>query len=196
MKKSKLLMTGLMVTLLLTGCKGSTQLKAGDLSTSTLAVSSKGTIQAAMVESFEKEYYSESELKSYLEEALSSYNETAGSESIKMSSFQVDEKVASAVFDYSSIEDYNGLNGVDAKLLTMDEAETMLPASLIKADGSESTAQDILLEEKADTYKVLLLTEEYDVIVDGTVLYYANASMIDDKSVHTQDTDTSVIIYK
>lgn len=197
MRLKKLFVMGLVASCLLAGCKNATKLTAGEIKTSTLSVDKKGNVQVAMVESFEQAYYQEDELKTYLEGILADYNENSESE-VKMSSFLVENGIASAVFSYPSIEDYQNLNEVSASYLSVSEAKDQLPDVLLSAkDGAQTQKETILSEEKATKYKVLILSESYDVVVEGTILYYSNAQMLTDSSLHTNaaEGDSSVIIY-
>ncbi|MFA9465258.1 MAG: hypothetical protein ACERKN_13320 [Velocimicrobium sp.] len=199
MKISKLLVMGLVSSCLLMGCKSSTQLTAGKLENSALSVNKKGKIQVATVESFEQPYYSESELQTYLEDVVADYNKQKGSKRVTMDSFLVKDGIASAVFDYQSIDNYSELNGVSGVLLPIEKAKEELPDTLVRADDNQSvTYKEILEDKNANNYKVLILQEEYDVIVEGTIAYFSNGTKLSDSSVHTKaiDGDTSVIIYK
>ncbi|MEG1992315.1 MAG: hypothetical protein RR056_02935 [Acetivibrio sp.] len=198
MKKGTLLMgMGILSSCLLMGCKsGSTNLDAKNLENMTLSVNKAGNIQMGMVESFDKSYYDETELKNYLEEVITEYNKTAGKNAVKMSSFFVENKRASAVFVYDQMKNYKELNETKGEYLSLEEAKSILPDILKTPKGEEKTVDEILAETDSKKYKVLFIEEEYDVIVDGKVKYYSNGECLNEESVHTPAADTSVIIFK
>lgn len=197
MKRRKLYIASAMTVMLLTACgQKSLKLTAGDVQTSTMLVGKNGSIQSEIVEAFDKSYYKEEELKEYLEETAEQYNESEGKDKVELSSMLVKDETASAVFTYETMEDYQALNGVEAVNIPLQEGERLLPSMLEDLDGKEIEASAILEEEKADGYKLLLIEEEYDVVVEGDIKYYSNCVLIDTTKVHTSGTGISVIIYK
>lgn len=197
MIRKRLIVMGILVSFLLVGCKNNgAELTAGEFETNTLFVNKDGAIQSAVIEPFEKPYYNADELEEYLQTVTADYNNTAGTEAVKLSSLKVKDKIASAVFDYKGIEDYTALNEVNASFGTLDEMGNLLPDTLLNEDGTEISKSEILQDSKASKYNVLVLNEEYDVRIEGAVKYYANADMMSKESVHTQPQVTSVILYK
>lgn len=197
MKRRKLYIASAMTVMLLTACgQKSLKLTAGDVQTSTMLVGKNGNIQSEIIETFDKSYYKEEELKEYLEDTAELYNESEGKGKVELSSMLVKDETASAVLTYETMEDYQALNGVEAVNISLSEGERLLPSVLEDLDGKETEASAILEEEKAGSYKLLLIEEEYDVVVEGDIKYYSNCVLIDNTKVHTSGTGISVIIYK
>lgn len=194
--KKKGLICLLLSGIILTGCGKNPGLKAGEIDHNALFVDKKGSITCGVVESFEKDYYMEEELKTCIDEWIESYNSTAGEDRVELKSFLVAEKEASMVVAYDTVEDYAAVNQRQAGILSFEEAKEqgLLPETLISAkDGSTVAAEDLEIDEKS---KVLFLEEEYDAIVDGKVLYYQNGALKSTDKVHTAANEMSIIIYK
>lgn len=195
--KKKGLVCLLLTCLFLTGCSKNPGLKAEELTADTLYISKDGSIVSGIVESFDKEYYVKEELESFIEEEIEDYNSQSEKDRIKLSSLAIEEKgQARMVIRYASIEDYAAVNKNQASLLSFEEAyaQGLLPDTMKNmADGSSTSLESIKAEAQN---KVAIITEEYDVILDGTVLYYQNCAAKSTESVHTSGTETSIIIFK
>lgn len=194
--KKKGLICLLMASLFLTGCSNAPGLKADEIENSTLVIDKKGIVQGGVVESFDKEYYSKEELEDWIDEWIESYNSSVGENRVKLKSFLADEKNASMVVQYDTIEDYAAVNQVEAGILSFDEAKSqnILPETLVSMEAGNSVETKEL--EADPEWQVLFLTEEYDIILEGKVLYYQNAAIKSTDSVHTTGNETAVIIFK
>ncbi len=195
--KRKGLLCLAMAGLLLTGCGGGTGLKAGKIDTNTLIIDKDGGAFNGIVESFEKDYYEEGELKEFLDGWIEDYNAGKGKDQVTLESFLVQDKEASMVVKYKTLEDYAAINNTEAGIVSYEEAKNqgLLPESMVNmADGSTVARENLETDAGA---KVLFLVEEYDVVVDGKVLYYSNSALISgNDSVHTKGDGSAVIIYK
>src|SRR5574344_21146 len=89
----------------LAGCKkGDSQtVDQADIKENTTGISSDGTVQSGVVESFEKDYYKKDELKTYIEETIQNYTKKAGNDTVKLDSLDVENKVANAKFSYKNV---------------------------------------------------------------------------------------------
>ena len=60
----------------------------------TVYVQKRGAIISAAIADFDKDYYDEEELKSFVEERVEAYQEEHGKNSVKIDEFSVEERVA------------------------------------------------------------------------------------------------------
>lgn len=198
MKRKKIFAGGLvMILCLLAGCKGeNTQLDAKNLERNTLSVNKKGVVEDAMVETFDKNYYSDEELEVYLKVIVSEYNSTAGEDSVKMDSFHVEDGMARAVFTYKNMNHYKALTESGADFQAFSDIQGELTGDFQDMEGNTKSLEDISGSSDVSKYNVLVLTDALDVIVDGTIQYYSNCDVLGDSSVHTSGEEPSVIIFK
>lgn len=198
MKRKKIFAGGLvMILCLLAGCKGeNTQLDAKNLERNTLSVNKKGVVEDAMVETFDKNYYSDEELEVYLKVIVSEYNSTAGEDSVKMDSFHVEDGMARAVFTYKNMNHYKALTESEAAFQAFSDIQGELTGDFQDMEGNTKSLEDISGSSDVSKYNVLVLTDALDVIVDGTIQYYSNCDVLGDSSVHTSGEEPSVIIFK
>lgn len=198
MKRKKIFAGGLvMILCLLTGCKGeNTQLDAKNLERNTLSVNKKGVVEDAMVETFDKNYYSDKELEEYLKGIISEYNSTAGEDSVIMDSFHVEDGMARAIFTYKNMNHYKTLTESGADFQSFSDIQGELTGDFQDMEGNTKSVSDISGSSDASKYNVLVLTDALDVIVDGTIQYYSNCDVLGDSSVHTRGEEPSVIIFK
>ena len=171
MKKSisLLLATALALTFL-TACGG--KLKVDE---NTVYVNKKGKVTGATVESFDKAYYDEKELETYINQQVKEYTAEHGKKSVKVDSFLVEEGVARLNIVYAGYEDYAAFNEVELFVGTIPQAmaagydfkEDFLAVEDGKLAGNAD--RDTVIDN--GDLKVVILNEKVNVKVQGTVQY-------------------------
>jgi len=191
---------------MLAGCKREEiVIKVEDVQTNTLSVSNNGTVQAATVEKFDKNYYSLSELNNFISENIKEYNSEVGVQTgaetkegpITLNTLEQKEDNAVLILKYATIDHYAAFNKVEATLSTMESVQNgkvVTPDVFISASDGSFVSKDIAL--KNDKYKVLIVNENTDVVVDGTIKYYTNAVLVSSSKLQTDAEGETVIIYK
>lgn len=181
----------------LVGCKNmSPNINPKEVEVNTILFRVNGKVQAFFVEDFEKSYYSESELRTFIDENIESYNLINGKDAIKLDYLKVKNKVASAICTYADTEKYCDFNGHEAYFLTAAEANdnSLIPSSFIDADkGDTFTKEEVL---KNDKFKVVMIKEPMDVMVDGTIKYYSNGILLNKNTVQSAEEGYTVIVFK
>lgn len=190
----------LCLCLVMMGCKrGKTMqtLLQTEITENTTMVLKDGKLQSAIVESFDKEYYKEEELKAYLEEQIAEHAKTAGEEAVKLESLEVKNKVAYAKFSYASATNFSTFNELEAYLLTKEEAksDSRIPSTLLSASEGKEVSKGEALETKE--YQVFMINSPSEtVIVNGEILYYANATFVNENTVQAGQDGLTVVIFK
>lgn len=197
MKKLRLFTLFILCLSLLAGCKkGNLSLSLGDLNKNTIYVDDNGNTETVIVDDFEKDYYDKDELESFINEEITKYNGVYGEDAVKLNDLDVKDMKVKAAFSYKDMDTYASFSRMDAKFMTVKEAENqgLLPQTMLHArDGKEVDKSEIL--EKAE-YKVVVLNEKYDVLVDGKIKYYTAALPINSRTVQTTGEETAVIVFK
>lgn len=200
MKKVTLYIILILCLAMLFGCKRKVPiLKIEEVETNTILVKNDGSVQAATVEGFGEKYYNLSELNDYIIKQMDAYNRKAKVDAVTLGveSLQLKDGNAVLVLNYVNLEHYSLFNEVDATLLNMEAAKStkiMLPEVFISAkDGSFVTKETALQDNK---YRVLIIHENIDVIVDGTIKYYTNAVLVSKKKLQTDAEGETVVIFK
>ena len=146
-----------------------------DVDNNTVYVKKNGEIIGASVESFDKDYYDEDELKAYIEERVDAYQADNGDKSVVMDEFSVKNQTAKLNIKYAGYEDYAAFNEVEMFTGTIPQAMAAgysFNDTFLKVEDGELTdsiSRDELTENSK--YKVVILSEKVDVKVKGTVLY-------------------------
>ncbi|EOS24052.1 hypothetical protein C806_02492 [Lachnospiraceae bacterium 3-1] len=162
----------LMFAGLSTGCG-----KSLDADRDTVYVQKKGTVVSAAIADFDKDYYDEEELKTYIDERVEDYQGEYGKDSVSIDEFSVEEGVAKLMIKYKSCEEYQNFNEVTLFSGTVPQAlaegyDFDTEFTEIK-DGK--AAGTIGKDEITDTdAKVIILSEKVDVKVDGTIQYVSS----------------------
>ena len=94
--------------------------KSLDADTDTVYVQKNGTVLSVDVETLDKDYYDETELKDYVTDAVSTYTGEHGKSAVKLENLSVKDGTATLKMKYKTPEDYTGLmalNSMREKLL-------------------------------------------------------------------------------
>ncbi len=119
--KKKAALVLMLAGALLTACGAG----SSDYSETTVSVDKKGSVTEFIISDFDKDYYNESELNTLIDQTISDYNQSAGGEKVKLSSFEKgeDNKVRVKTV-YESAGDYTGMNGRNLFYGTVGEAKS------------------------------------------------------------------------
>lgn len=181
---------------LLNGCGGSWELKLSSTDTDTIYVSSDGSIELANVEEFDKEYYSKSELKEFIEETIDTYKGSEGSGEVTMEDFSVKDQVAKVLLKFDSAQTYADFQGMDLQVVHTEDIQgnLVLPEKFVSADDGASVSKDDVI--KKDGLKLLIVNEPLHVQLDGTIKYYSEASITGDNVAEIAGEKTAIIVYE
>lgn len=195
--KRRILYILLMISLFIfTSCNGNQDLIAKDIQVNTLLVNKNGAVQSAIVGDFDKPYYNEEEIKNFVDEEVTGYNETKTKDAVTIKSFEIKDNIAKIILKFSSIEHYATFNQVEAAYLTTKEAlkRKDIPDEFINEKDGETISKEEALND--DKYKVIIISEPLDIRVDGKVKCYANSVLLNDKAVHSAEEGISVVVIK
>jgi len=197
MKKFALTMIMCLSTVLFVGCNNKVQsLRMGDIANETILVRSNGTIQSAANEDFEKDYYDEKELKAFMEENVEYYNSTHEKDAVKITKVKVDGNKAKAIFTYKDLETYCELNGMEAHLYTMEEADAagILPDKLVNASDNSDVEKESVL--KHSDLNVFAISAKMDIMLPNNIMYYVNGAFLSPTKLEASGEGLTVIVYK
>jgi len=198
MKKIVLCVIALLMIFGTVGCsKDKLYIKAEDITTDTLLARTNGELQVATVEEFDKTYYKLSELEEFVKAEVDQYNSKAGANSIKIDDIEIRDNKAFMILSYAGMKQYSTFNEMSAayfnggvKDILMDLPETLLTAK----GGAPASTKEVLGNDK---YKILVMNEPYDVIVEGTVKYYSdNAKLLENNKVQCAAEGMTIVVYK
>lgn len=167
--------------------------------TDTVYVQKKGTIKGANVAAFDKEYYDEAELEGFINDTVDTYVAKAGEGTVAVTSFAVEDGTAHVYLDYAGAEDYAQFNGIDFYAGTVLEA---------KADGYDIPDAFTAVTDKETTWdaednKIVIVGQQTQVRVDGTILFVSsNANAVDKNAADVtydildEEAQPAYIVYK
>lgn len=167
--------------------------------TDTVYVQKKGTVKGANVASFDKEYYDEAELEGFINDTVDTYVAEAGEGTVAVTSFAVEDGTAHVYLDYAGAEDYAQFNGIDFYAGTVLEA---------KADGYDIPDAFTAVTDKETTWdaednKIVIIGQQTQVRVDGTILFVSSNASVADKNtadvtydILDEEAQPAYIVYK
>ncbi len=143
----------------------------------TVYVQKRGAVVSAAIADFDKDYYDEEELKSFVEQRVEEYQKEQGKDSVKIDKFSVEEGVAKLYMKYDDYEVYQDFNEVKLFAGTVPQALAAgydFDTEFTKVEDGKA-AGSIENTEVVDTdYKVVILSEKVDVKVDGVIQYMSS----------------------
>lgn len=199
MNKKLALTLALALVLCITGCKN--DVKATEFDESTLVIRKDGSVTEIMIDSFEQDYYSQSDLESYIDEQVKDYNrnnpsssDEEGAVSIKKDKVVVEDKTARVELTYEGADDYEAFNLVELEVSTAaDVTGDAMMLQFRDAEGNKVSYMDL---DDLEKYQAVTVHTTTQVSVDGKIAYVSdNVTMIDDSTAKCEGT-LSVIIYK
>ena len=112
MKKWK----GILAVILITGCLGGcSQFQAEH---NAVKVKRDGSVQAAVIDTLDKSYYSEDELKQTIDDSVSAYNQSQEGDPIVVKKFNVTDGKAELYMNYAASRDYQDFNNATLRRTT------------------------------------------------------------------------------
>lgn len=169
-----------------------------EVTRNTTMVMKDGAMQAALVEDFDKEYYDQAELQSFIDDTVTKFTKVNGENTVKLEKISVkDDKKAYATFSYNSVENYSAFE--DREVAVMDGAaaanDTRIGDTFVAAEsGSEISKADAVGEK--DCKVVIIAANEEDVRVEGQVLSFSNGELVDKNTVKCGTEGYTVVVFK
>ncbi|MDF2539678.1 MAG: hypothetical protein K0S76_2699 [Herbinix sp.] len=198
MKKLALCSILLLFLFTLAGCnKKDIDITTEDITVNTIVAKADGKLQVALVDLFDKPYYNLNELEEFAQNEINEYNKSIGEDKVVMDDIELKDGKAVIILSFAGMEQYANFNQVSAAYFNggIKDNPLSLPETLVNADGEETAnTQEVLQNQK---YKIIVLNELYDIIVDGTVKFYSeNASLGAKNMVHGAAEGMTVVVYK
>lgn len=163
--------TGLLCAILMTGCGSSLE-----ADTNTIYVEKNGKITSVDVEAFDQSYYDETELETFVDEAVNAYNEENGKGAVKVEELSVEDGVATLKMQYKTAEDYAGFNGIEMYQGSVVQAvaagygfDTDFVRVSDQTVAGNASKEEIYSQD--DVKVVVIRAKNIDVKVDGEILF-------------------------
>lgn len=171
-------------------------LTVDEVTKNTLFAKVNGQLQVATVENFDKTYYQLGELEQFIAQEIEVYSRKAGEGKITIDEVELRDGKAILLLTYSGMDQYAAFNEVTAAYFNggITEIPLDIPATLINSkNGSLASTQEIIQNNK---FKILVMNEPYEIIVDGNVKYYSeNVTLEDDNRVSASE-GMSVVVFR
>lgn len=187
----------IIAALFLSGCGKASM----DVDANTLYVGSDGKLTEVIVEDFGKDYYDEDELKTYIDDAVESYQSESGKSDVAVKKYEVKDQIAKLLMEYDSSDSYAAFNKTEIYVGTVLKAQAAgyefdvnfyTPEQSGEESAKTEDAQDESTEEVAantgdaavsvsadtvlgeDNNRVLILKQDTNVQVKGEILYVSD----------------------
>jgi hypothetical protein len=170
MRKRSILFLFICAFVLLTGCS-----KEKEKQVNAIVVDKDGGLQATIVESFDKDYYKEDELKSVVEEQIAAYNSQQEGKSVSLESLKVKEKNVELVMGYGSYQEYMDFNQssiFNGSIADAMESGYTFDTVFHKVKKGKSEKEELTLDDikSMSDYQVFILNEYASVEVPKNIV--------------------------
>lgn len=166
---------------------------------STVYIEKDGKVQSLSVESFEKEYYNEGELKNFIEKEIASQQKERGEDSVSIKEFTVKEKQATLQLQFAGLEDYQAFTDTDVESGTYNpEIIKSKQIDTVIEVGSKSK-QAIAQIEDVDNLNYIFLKdpEGIQLLFDNQIKYCSeNVTILDENLVSIPADEQCCILYE
>lgn len=207
MKKLTALIIAVVMMVGLTAC-GST---VGDITLeaeqSAIYIQEDGTVSYAVSEKFDKDYFDKGDLEEKIEEEVADYNKSSTAsvaDAIEINKFKVKSDVATLVLDFITTYDfleyckeYNRVSEKEFYIGTIaDNTDVKIKGDFVSPDKEKTASKDEIKE--MTEANILIVSEQYKVQIDGTVLFMSSNCEIDENGIITTakaDDGKSYIVY-
>lgn len=172
-------------------------LNADEITVNTILAKANGMLQVAIVEDFDKPYYNVEELKEFVKKEIEAYSKKAGDGKVKLDEIKQRGNKVIMLMTYSGMDQYTAFNKVTAAYFNsgIEDLKLALPATLKNTSNESITATKEVIQTAG--YKVLVLNEPYEIIVEGKVKYISeNAKMLENDKVSSDTEQMTVIVFK
>lgn len=179
---------------LLTGCGN----PMDKMKETTVYVKKDGTVESVFVETFDKKYYDENELKTWIEKEIQEEQKERGEDSVQLKSFEVKEKKATLFLNYQSVEDYEQFTETELEAGDTTSASLLKKQKMVEANTKSEKAVTIG-EEELDSLSYVKINdvEDTQILVDGTIRYYSKGmEFVDNNIVKVPAGMKGIILYE
>ena len=183
----------LSMTFLMSGCD-----QKFEPTESTIFITSKGLVQSAVIESFDKSYYDFDELYETVEKEVKSYCLDKNEEVVTINSLIEENNSVALLMDYQTAADYAEFNEILLFSGTFSEAAAVgyLPEELYDVEGN-SVEVDL---DKLGELKVVVTEESVCLQTSGKIKYVSdNVTILDKKLAKAMEagkTHPAFVLYK
>ena len=183
----------LSMALLVSGCS-----QKFEPTESTIFITSKGLVQSAVIESFDKSYYDFDELYETVEKEVKSYCLDKNEEVVTINSLIEENNSVALLMDYQTAADYAEFNEILLFSGTFSEAAAVgyLPEELYDVEGN-SVEVDL---DKLGELKVVVTEESVCLQTSGKIKYVSdNVTILDKKLAKAMEagkTHPAFLLYK
>ena len=174
-----------------------------DVVTNTIIIEKNGKVTEALVEDFSKDYYSEEELKTFVESEIEEYKAEAADADIKLSDLSVEAGTARMTIKYGDAATYRDFHDVTFYVGSVVDAQTAgYKFDVNFAEVSDGVAGDSLVGTSTvleGEGKVVIIQDAIEVQVPGTIKYVSEGVTVNsaDTAAITvaNETDVAPVAY-
>lgn len=199
---------------LLAGCAGRSGGKEFTPAETSLFLTKEGTVTSAVVEDFDKDYYSRDELEDFVEEALVSFNgpnggKAAGQEESRafasLKECSADQNRARVVIEFSDAsqylrfeEQYPSREGGLSRLDIVSVPEGITRGYLVGANFKTPSGKTVSYDEITKQSKLFVAYVEGEALIqtEGSLKYVSEGVAIQDGMALTPGSEVSYLVFQ
>ncbi|MBQ1394049.1 MAG: hypothetical protein IIY81_11075, partial [Lachnospiraceae bacterium] len=145
----------------------------------------------------DKEYYSKSELKDYIKEAIKEYKKKSDSGEVSLHGFSVKNQIAKVLLKFDNADTYQAFQGEKFQVIPVDkvvEENIVLPDVFMDAAKDSKVDKETVLKNR--DLKFLIVEEALSIQLDSAIKYYSDANLTGDNLIQTTGEKIAVIAFQ
>ena len=198
MKRVLICMISIISILLMAGCsKEEIFITADDITNDTMLVKRNGSLFVAIVEEFDKNYYSLDELNGFVSKEVNAYNNKVGGQEVTIEELELRNGKAVMILGYTKMEHYSAFNSMPAAYFSSgtENVALELPTKYVDTRKNSVVSKDTAM--KSGKNQVLVLYEPFEIIIEGDIRFYSeNTTFVEENKVRSNSEDMAVVIYR
>lgn len=203
MKKHHIIGILMLAILFIGGCsKKEVKIKIDKVSEDTFFVNQEDKIELIIAEDFKESHYDLIELENFIEDELKKHNDILNEEVVSLKALVQNKNQAIMQMEFLDIHEFNRYLEVDSDYFILSEATkeqlSRIPDELLTVKkGKTILKEDIISSKKNKNYKVIILDEAYDVLIDGSIICFNEGTTVTSKnSAKSMEDAQTIIIFK
>ncbi len=163
-----------------------------------ITISKDGMVSMQIIESFDKPYYNQDELRQKVLTEVANYNRNVGNGNISVEKVEVKNQYAKVIMVYAGPEDYAQFNGNTFFIGSTTEAQEAGYDLNTVLSGTEDTMETIGMSDilMMTDYRILITDSKEPITLDGKADYISdNVTVSKNKKTITLAQETDMLAY-
>ena len=147
-----------------------------------ITINDDSSIQGIIIEEFDENQYSITELESFINSEVNDYNAQNGVGRVSAISPELKEGKVVVTMDYASFDDYAAFNNRRLQKFSLNEAISQGMLGVAFKDAKDGNVTDVSTVDKPEEYSLVITDEPGAINTPGKIAYVSDGVVVDGKT--------------